>query len=362
MAKIPYIPLYIGDWEQDLNACEIETEGAWLKVIIKMFKDEKSGIYKTTEKSLQILWKSSPEKVKFIIDDLILNKVCKIEYKKNLIIFYNRRMIKDCEISKKRSEAVQTRYKTHTKDVQNTEYDNESEIEDVKEVIYYTKESAFKEINNTVWLEDLARRHKLRDTKKITIYLLDWLAEQSLIEDSESGGLDRSIKKIKTHFLKAVGKNIDKIRSIPVNKKKIEEPEIILSDKEKLKQSCHWIIVWWNNYLKNQKIKNRLPYQSYDVLHNLGIIKLSKKDKDKYRSYAEDQVVVELKYRKVKIPETKGIVDINDQYSKYRSVPGFNKMVIEKAKSIGLFYWMEEKRLSKFDLKKEINNCEARNG
>ena len=70
MASIPYMKFYIGDWEQDLNACSLQTEAAWLKVVVKMFKDQESGIYKTTTKRLQRIWKCSTNDVQEIIEEL----------------------------------------------------------------------------------------------------------------------------------------------------------------------------------------------------------------------------------------------------------------------------------------------------
>ena len=128
MAKIPYIPLYIGDWEQDTNCLSLQAEAAWLKIIFKMHKDDKSGIYKTSTKSLQNLWKTDTNGVQEILNELIENNVCGLEIGET-IIFSNRRMIREREISEIRSKSVQKRYKTPTKDgtkgIQNTDIDND---------------------------------------------------------------------------------------------------------------------------------------------------------------------------------------------------------------------------------------------
>ena len=126
MAKIPYIPLYIGDWEQDTNCLSLQAEAAWLKIIFKMFKDDKKGIYKTSTKSLQNLWKTDTKGVQEIIFELQENNVCGIEIGENYV-FTNRRMIREANISEKRSKAVQNRYKQSTKSVQNTDIDNDNE-------------------------------------------------------------------------------------------------------------------------------------------------------------------------------------------------------------------------------------------
>jgi hypothetical protein len=124
MAQVPYIPLYIGDWEQDTNCISLQAEAAWLKIVFKMFRNDKSGVYKTSTKSLQNLWKTDTNGVHDILNELIENNICDIEACE-LITFRNRRMIREKEISQVRSKAVQKRYKNPTKSVQNTEYEFE---------------------------------------------------------------------------------------------------------------------------------------------------------------------------------------------------------------------------------------------
>lgn len=110
--KQPYIPLYIGDWEQDTNMISLEAEGGWLKIVFKMFKDrDKTGVYKISTKALQNLWRKSGQEIKEIISELKENDVCIIEEKDSVYTFKNRRMMRQKHISTVRSDAVQTRYK-----------------------------------------------------------------------------------------------------------------------------------------------------------------------------------------------------------------------------------------------------------
>lgn len=146
MGKVPYIPLYIGDWEQDTNCLSLEAEAAWLKIIFKMFKNEKSGIYKTSTKALQNLWKCSDFVMQNLIQELRDNNICGLEETGGYVVFTNRRMVREVEISKKRTKAVQNRYKrstnTPTKDLQNPEYENEYDIEVDNENEYENSDSA----------------------------------------------------------------------------------------------------------------------------------------------------------------------------------------------------------------------------
>ena len=109
--KQPYIPLYIGDWEQDTNMLSLEAEGGWLKIIFKMFKNGKTGVYKISTKALQNLWRKSNDETKEIINELSDANVCIIESLNGSITFKNRRMMRQKEISEIRTKAVENRYK-----------------------------------------------------------------------------------------------------------------------------------------------------------------------------------------------------------------------------------------------------------
>jgi len=130
MAKQPYIPLYIGDWEQDTNCLSLEAEAAWLKIVFKMFKGDKSGVYKTSTNSLQKLWRCEFLKVGQILDELKENDICNLEISE-MVVFGNRRMIREKELSEIRTKAVQNRYKTPTKGLHPLEYDNDNGISDI---------------------------------------------------------------------------------------------------------------------------------------------------------------------------------------------------------------------------------------
>lgn len=109
--KQPFIPLYIGDWENDTNMLSLEAEAGWLKIIFKMFQNGKSGVYKISTKALQNLWRKSTEETNGIIKELLDANICIIENNKAEITFKNRRMMRQKHISDERSKAVQNRYK-----------------------------------------------------------------------------------------------------------------------------------------------------------------------------------------------------------------------------------------------------------
>jgi hypothetical protein len=136
--KQPYIPLYIGDWEQDCNSLSLQAEAAWLKIIFKMWKNGKTGRFKTSTNALQNLWKTDTKGVQNIIYELNLNEVCdfdpplenngKTPDGSELLIFVNRRMAKEAKISGIRSDAVQNRYKDDTNTLHPLDSDTDNTV------------------------------------------------------------------------------------------------------------------------------------------------------------------------------------------------------------------------------------------
>lgn len=105
MAKQPYIPLYIGDWEQDTNCITAMAEFALLKLTFKLFKAENKGVFATNLRSLTLLFKSSQQETKEILDELIENKILEIEIVSDSeISIKSRRMMREADISDTRSE------------------------------------------------------------------------------------------------------------------------------------------------------------------------------------------------------------------------------------------------------------------
>lgn len=113
--NLPNIPIYIGDWERDCNVLSLESEMAWMKIVFKLHLSGKQSVYKSSTKALQILWKSPPEKVIEILDELRFNEICEITEIQGGYEFLCRRNQKENELSKIRSEAVSERYKSDKK-------------------------------------------------------------------------------------------------------------------------------------------------------------------------------------------------------------------------------------------------------
>jgi uncharacterized phage protein (TIGR02220 family) len=144
MAKQPYIPLYIGDWEQDTNCLSPLAEFALLKLVFKLFKSEKKGVFYANIRTLSVLFKSNLDETKAIFNELIDNNILNIslgEDGKYEII--SRRMIREATISYSRSEAgskggkkekakrKQNESKTKAKVQQNPDNDIDNDIDNI---------------------------------------------------------------------------------------------------------------------------------------------------------------------------------------------------------------------------------------
>lgn len=104
MGRQPYIPVYIGDWEQDTNCLSIEAEGAWLKIVFKCWKNK--GIFLTDVDSCARLWKVDRQKFASILLELKRNDIGKIEEREDgSILFISRRLVKHFEISAKKADS-----------------------------------------------------------------------------------------------------------------------------------------------------------------------------------------------------------------------------------------------------------------
>src|SRR6478672_5376695 len=107
--NLPYIAVYVGDWERDCNNLSLEAEMAWMKIIFKMHLALESH-YKSSAKALQRLWKSPPEKVQEILSELIDADIGNIVISGDSLLFICRRLEKEMKLSKIRSTAASSRY------------------------------------------------------------------------------------------------------------------------------------------------------------------------------------------------------------------------------------------------------------
>jgi uncharacterized protein YdaU (DUF1376 family) len=103
MARQPYIPVYIGDWEQDVNGLSIAAEGAWLKIVFKCWRNE--GSFTATIDILARVCKVTPENFACILLEWKMNNLCDITDHGDGVITLSSRRLKR-ELAKSAVKAV----------------------------------------------------------------------------------------------------------------------------------------------------------------------------------------------------------------------------------------------------------------
>lgn len=105
MSKLPHIPLYVGDWVKDCATLSLESEAAWLRIVLDLWTKGKQSQSKYTTKALQNLWRCSTEKVEEIVEELIDNNIAEISQEGRFYLITCRRFARENELSQIRSEA-----------------------------------------------------------------------------------------------------------------------------------------------------------------------------------------------------------------------------------------------------------------
>lgn len=236
----PYFPLYVQDYltDEKLNMCSWSTQGIYIKILCVLHKQENYGciLFKQTikqnmsmiENFAYILVKNLPCQINEMI--IALNEL--IEYNVLTISdnkLYQKRMVKDGEISEKRSNSAKKgggnpilfkqTDKQIDKQITENEYENINNNIGVKK-----NENSPEEIHNSK-LSLLMNIESLRETMKNDQYLLQ-VIENSLKmnKDNIKVKIDQFIKEkaldlhknygeISSHFQNWVKKNPD-IKSV----------------------------------------------------------------------------------------------------------------------------------------------------
>lgn len=135
--KQPYIPLYTGDYIKDTRTLSLEAKGAWSDLILFMWVNESKGVLEGTSEDFARMVGTSEQNFVDVLKELCRKKICDVSGPTDGVFkIICRRLVREAEISSKRSEAVQTRYKTSTNDTTKTlqksdnDIDNDNGIED----------------------------------------------------------------------------------------------------------------------------------------------------------------------------------------------------------------------------------------
>jgi len=135
--NLPHIPLYVGDWQKDCNILSCSAEGAWLRIVLKLFTAGKQSSIKLPTKSIQNLWSMTENEMNLVLKELEYNKICEISYESDFILFTCRRYLKENNLSEIRSKARKGAYlkdkkstklkQTKNKKIQNNDNDNDND-------------------------------------------------------------------------------------------------------------------------------------------------------------------------------------------------------------------------------------------
>jgi len=108
MTKLPFIPLYVNDWSRDLEEHPLEIEGAWFRIICKLWWEGGTGeAIKPIEAWAKIL-RTDTINAKRILDYLMDGKIGDISYfgyANGMAKVACRRMKRDWDIRQERSVA-----------------------------------------------------------------------------------------------------------------------------------------------------------------------------------------------------------------------------------------------------------------
>jgi hypothetical protein len=133
--KLPYIPLMIGDWEQDTNVLSLVAEGGLIKLTFKLWKAKPRGRIEITMKSISNLFRMPESEAQKIIDELRDNEILNMQNLSNgKLEIISRRHYVNPDLSRVRSESAKNRWmqnecKDDAKNMQPLETDTETVYE-----------------------------------------------------------------------------------------------------------------------------------------------------------------------------------------------------------------------------------------
>lgn len=188
----PYFPLYVQDYltDEKLNMCSASTQGVYIKILCVFHKSEKYGGILLKQKDKQkesTILNFALKLVKLLPFDMSTIESALIELLDENVLkidndfMYQKRMVKDNEISIKRAEAGQkggqksqeikdkfAKAKRQAKGKANTEYESDNEIDNKNKnvnVIDFPFDEKYKE-SLLVWFD---YKKQIKDSYKTTI-------------------------------------------------------------------------------------------------------------------------------------------------------------------------------------------------
>jgi uncharacterized protein YdaU (DUF1376 family) len=106
MSKQPYIPLYTGDYMQDTRTLPLNVRGAWIEIMIHMWRSEERGVIVGTMPEFAMMMGCMLDEANFAISLLQQKRICDFEIQSDgFIKLICRRMNREAKTAKARSEA-----------------------------------------------------------------------------------------------------------------------------------------------------------------------------------------------------------------------------------------------------------------
>ncbi len=129
MPKLPYLPLYTGDWLKDpaLTLCTPATRGVWIDLLAVMHELDRSGELRGTAEQLARTARCSTVEFAQAVTELQTNRAAEVVFRNDVYVVSNRRMQRDFRRRKQKEESS-----TNIKDKKQTakaEYEIEIEFE-----------------------------------------------------------------------------------------------------------------------------------------------------------------------------------------------------------------------------------------
>lgn len=104
--KQPYMPLYLGDYIQDTRVLPLNVRGAWVDILLNMWKSETRGVLIETIEEYSRMLSCTQQECDFALNLLMQKKTCDFEILADgKIKLISRRMVRDFEISSIRSKS-----------------------------------------------------------------------------------------------------------------------------------------------------------------------------------------------------------------------------------------------------------------
>ncbi len=249
----PYLSLYIQDYltDEKLNCCSLSTQGVYIKLMCIFHKSENYGgiLYKQIPKQnlsmmqyfAYILSKQTGiniHEIELAIEELLFFGVLKFD--ENSGFLYQKRMVKDNDISLKRSESAKKgggnpTLKNNKKNAnklfkqnikQNTEYENEYEneyeIKDIKSI----KAEKKKKFSNSVKVNENFSSEVHGEVDDATGFIEYWTEsgeKDKLLrfEKEKTFDLNRRLKQWEINQAKF--KKGSQVKTIPINKNQTQD-------------------------------------------------------------------------------------------------------------------------------------------